>query len=66
MVGGAAPHGRSQVTQEGHVGRAGERGKTWASMRRGLKVYSRVGEGRGEGIRKPAEEVDKVEVAPVG
>ena len=26
LVGGAAPHGRRQVTQEGHVGRAGEHG----------------------------------------
>ena len=26
MVGGAAAHGLPQVTQEGHVGRAGERG----------------------------------------
>ena len=26
MVGGAAPHGRPQVTQEVHGGRAGERG----------------------------------------
>ena len=30
MVGGAATYGWQQVTQEGHVGRAGERGKTWA------------------------------------
>ena len=30
MVGGAAPHESPQVTQEGHLGRAGERGKTWA------------------------------------
>ena len=28
--GGAAPHGRLQVIQEGHVGRARESGKTWA------------------------------------
>ena len=32
MVGGAAPHGRPQVTQTGHVGRAGERGETWAKV----------------------------------
>ena len=31
MVGGAAPHGRPQVTPEGHVGRAGQRGETWAT-----------------------------------
>ena len=30
VVGVAAPHGLTQVTQEGHVGRAGECGKTWA------------------------------------
>ena len=30
MVGGAAPHGRPQVAQEGRVGRDGERGKTCA------------------------------------
>ena len=30
MVGGTASHGQPQVTQEGNVGRAGERGKTWA------------------------------------
>ena len=30
MVGGAAPHGRPQITQEGHVERAGERRTTWA------------------------------------
>ena len=30
VVEGAAPHGRSRVTQEGHVGRERERGKTWA------------------------------------
>ena len=30
MVGGAAPHGWPQATQEGHVERAGECGKTWA------------------------------------
>ena len=29
-VGGVAPHGRPQVTQEGHVARAGERGTTLA------------------------------------
>ena len=33
VVGGAAPHGRPHVTQEGHVGRAGERGKTWAGRK---------------------------------
>ena len=27
--GGATPHGWPQVTQEGHVGRAQERGETW-------------------------------------
>ena len=30
MGGDAAPHGWPQVTQEGHVGRARERGKTGA------------------------------------
>ena len=30
MVGGAAPRGRPQVNQEGHVGRAGEHGTLWA------------------------------------
>ena len=34
MVGVAVSHGQPQVTQEGHVGRAGERGKTWAGGRR--------------------------------
>ena len=29
MFAGAAPHGGLQVTQEDHVGRAGERGTTW-------------------------------------
>ena len=28
VAGGAAPHGRPQVTQESHVGRARERGET--------------------------------------
>ena len=28
MIGGTAPHGRPQVTQEGRVLRAGKRGKT--------------------------------------
>ena len=28
--GGATPYGWLQVTQEGHVGRAQERGETWA------------------------------------
>ena len=30
VVGGAAPHGCPQVTQEGHIGRGKERGKMWA------------------------------------
>ena len=30
VVGVAAPHGRPRLLQEGHVGRAGECGKTWA------------------------------------
>ena len=30
VVGGAAPHGPPQVSQEGHAGRAGERGTLWA------------------------------------
>ena len=30
MVEGAAPLGRPQLTQEDHVGRAGEHGKAWA------------------------------------
>ena len=30
MVGGATAHGQPQVAQEGHVGRGGKRGKTWA------------------------------------
>ena len=30
VVGGAAPRGRPQVSQEGHVGRAGEHGTLWA------------------------------------
>ena len=29
VVRGAAPHGRPQVTQEGDVGRVGERGESW-------------------------------------
>ena len=95
--GGAAPHGRPQVTQEGHVGRAEERGpggkeKEWTdSMTEDRRVfaitedwstaaldpgglvqdcrlsrvcegggcrfvvYGRVGEGRGKGVRTPAE-----------
>ena len=44
MVGGAAPHGRIQVTQEGHVGRAGERMKMWAGGER-----ERMDELRGRG-----------------
>ena len=30
MVGGAAPHGKSLVTRDDHVGRAGEHRKPWA------------------------------------
>ena len=33
MVGGAVPRGRPQVTQEGDVGRTGERGKTCAGKK---------------------------------
>ena len=32
MMGGAASHGRPQVTQEDHVERAGERGTTWTCL----------------------------------
>ena len=57
MVGGAAPsHGRSQVTQEGHVGRAGERGEAWAGGKREImdelrgRRFSGVLASRGTGI----------------
>ena len=42
MVGGAAPHGRPQVTQEGHVGRRRALGNTG----------ERGNLGRGEGTTK--------------
>ena len=45
MVGGAAPHVRPQVTQEDNVGRAGERGKTWAGGE--VKITDRL---RGKGL----------------
>ena len=42
MVGDAAPHGRPHVTQEGHVGRPGERGITWATNGRTAWLRSGV------------------------
>ena len=42
VIGGAAPHGWPQVTQEGHFGRAGERGKTWARGGRRKTRWQRI------------------------
>ena len=44
VAGGAAPHGRSQVTQEDPVRRAGHRGTTWAGGE-GETVYGLRGRG---------------------
>ena len=57
-----------------HGGLEHRRTRHWGfvqhSMRRGLQVYDRVGEGTGKGVRKPAgeernegEKADKIEVA---
>ena len=45
--GGTAPHGRPQVTQEDHVGRAGECGTTWAGVEGGGMDGLR---GKGSGV----------------
>ena len=45
MVGGAAPHGQPQVTQEGFVGKGGERGTMW-SGREGKEWTNYVEEDR--------------------
>ena len=51
---GAAPHGRPQVTHEGHVGRTGERGIMWAKGKRerldGLRVKGSLGVWHHEGL----------------